>query len=167
MNVRSVNWTLVGALLTILSGAALLSGCATGLDGETVIGMPESPAWKSSASAKTKAAYYRDNPVSGTSTWRTFSGSKPSIPLEQALAVCRSEARSAASGAERNYRDDNTRVSCRRNWSGGVDCSQSNSATGKGAWAANLAQGLAEKSKGNKASSSALKACMAREGYQN
>ena len=63
----------------------------------------------------------------GNSNWGVFGGSEPSIPVAQALSVCRGEARSAASRAERNYRDDNTRVNCRRNWSGGVDCRQSNS----------------------------------------
>ena len=66
---------------------------------------------------------------------------------------------------ERNYRDDNTRVNCRRNWSGGVDCRQSNSATGKGAWIANLANGIAKADQGKQASDRSLKSCMAREGY--
>ena len=69
----------------------------------------------------------------GNSNWGVFRSSESSIPVAQALAVCQADARSAASRAERNYRDDNTRVNCRRNWSGGVDCSQSNSATGKSA----------------------------------
>lgn len=37
-----------------------LSGCATGLDGETVMGSPGSPAWFNSASPKTKLHYFTE-----------------------------------------------------------------------------------------------------------
>ena len=118
-----------------------------------------------STSSSTPARAPAPPRFTGNSNWGVFGGSEPSIPVAQALAVCRADARSAASRAERNYRDDNTRVNCRRNWSGGMDCSQSNSATGKGAWIANLANGIAEASQGKQASDRSLKSCMAREGY--
>lgn len=35
------------------------SGCATGVMGETVMGMPGSPAWHSSASIQTKIAHFK------------------------------------------------------------------------------------------------------------
>jgi hypothetical protein len=118
-----------------------------------------------STSSSTPARTPAPPRFTGNSNWGVFGGSEPSIPVAQALAVCRADARSAASRAERNYRDDNTRVNCRRNWSGGMDCSQSNSATGKGAWIANLANGIAEASQGKQASDRSMKSCMAREGY--
>jgi hypothetical protein len=46
------------SFLVIALTSILLSGCATGLDGETVIGRPGSPAWFRTASAETKLHYF-------------------------------------------------------------------------------------------------------------
>lgn len=46
-------------LLFTLTSITLLSGCSTGVMGETVIGRPESPAWHRSASIQTKITHFK------------------------------------------------------------------------------------------------------------
>ncbi|WP_157770189.1 hypothetical protein [Ruegeria marisrubri] len=46
------------AVLTLVGTAALTSGCSTGVNGETVAGLPGSPAWFATASEETQMAFY-------------------------------------------------------------------------------------------------------------
>ena len=95
--------------------------------------------------------------------------SSPSVPANQAIAICEPMASQAASNAENSYSAPKTKKSyrgkCKKDYFGDFDCSVRDS-TSSGGFAAGFANAASGWLDGRKAGSRAYKSCLASYGWR-
>ena len=93
--------------------------------------------------------------------------SSPSLPADQAMAVCRPQANAAKSQAKRSHRPSNTTFSgsCRQDYFGNYNCTGGNSLSG-GKWGGVLSA-FESVNAGKKAYEAVLQSCLAGYGWRD
>ena len=107
------------------------------------------------------------SPPSQNSYGLTALISSPSLPADQAMAVCRPQANAAKSQAKRSHRPSNTTFSgsCRQDYFGNYNCTGGNSLSG-GKWGGVLSA-FESASAGKKAYEAVLQSCLAGYGWRD
>ena len=121
------------------------------------------------AVAKRPSTSSSSSSSSNSSSGLTAIVSSPSVPANQAIAICEPMASQAASNAENSYSAPKTKKSyrgkCKKDYFGDFDCSVRDS-TSSGGFAAGFANAASGWLDGRKAGSRAYKSCLASYGWR-
>jgi hypothetical protein len=99
-------------LLAVMTLATMVTGCATGIQGEKIVGRPGSPMWFSTASVPTQIAHFKQ-------ICSAYGFNDSTLNMSQCL---RSEMQTAKQRAHENINSSRSTATVCQPWLNGIRC---------------------------------------------